>query len=167
VVLSGLPGAGKSTLARALADRLPDARVIDKDQVRHVLFAPFDSSAAERTITFTAIVDAARYHLSRGRTVIVDGFTFLRRRERASVHELVRDTGAFVADVVCDVPVAVAIARCEADASHPAGDRDADLVRRAAAEMEEPDAAYLTVDMTGPFEAAVTQALAYVEDCAA
>jgi adenylylsulfate kinase-like enzyme len=40
IVLVGLPGAGKSTLATALADRLPDARVLDKDKVRHVLFEP-------------------------------------------------------------------------------------------------------------------------------
>ena len=168
-MLSGLPGAGKSTLAHALIERLPDARVIDKDEVRLALFAPFDSSAAERTITFTAMLDASRYHLSRGRIVIVDGFTFLRRRERASVLELVRDTGAFVADVVCDVPVEVAIARCEREAAadHLATHRDADTVRRVAAEMEEPDAAYLTVDMSGPVPGAVEQALAYVEECGA
>ncbi|MDQ6796440.1 MAG: AAA family ATPase, partial [Actinomycetota bacterium] len=69
VVLAGLPGAGKSTLARALAGRLPDARVIDKDQVRASLFDPCDYSSAERTVTFSAMLDAARYHLGRGRIV--------------------------------------------------------------------------------------------------
>ena len=168
VVLSGLPGAGKTTLARAMAERLPGTRVIDKDQVRQALFAPFDGSAAERTITFTAMLDAARYHLTRRRIVVLDGFAFLRRRERASVLELVRETGAFVADVVCDVPVEVAIVRCEGAAdAHPATNRDADTVRRVAAEMEEPDAAYLTVDMTGSVDAAVEHAVAYVHDCAA
>ncbi len=79
-MLVGLPGAGKSTLARALTERIPDARVIDKDQVRDALFAPCDYSSVERDVTYSAMLDAARYHLGRGRVVIFDGLTFSRRR---------------------------------------------------------------------------------------
>ncbi len=80
-MLVGLPGSGKSTLARALAPRLPDARVIDKDHVRDALFAPCDYSSAERTVTFSAMLEAARYHLGRGKIVLFDGLTFSRRHE--------------------------------------------------------------------------------------
>src|SRR5919205_2271286 len=109
VVLVGLPGAGKSTLAAALARRIPDARVIDKDQVRHALFAPCDYSAAERDVTFSAMLDAARYHLARGRVVAFDGMTFSRRSDVEAVEAVAVDSGAFTAVVVCDVPVNVAI----------------------------------------------------------
>jgi len=169
VVLSGLPGAGKSTLARALADRVADARVIDKDEVRDTLFAPCDYSAAERDITFSAMLDAARYHLGRGRMVVFDGLTFARRREVAAVEAVAADSGAFSAVIVCDVPVAVAVQRCEDDAAtgaHRAADRDADLVRRVAAEMEEPEGAYLTLTTTRPLDELVDPALDWIAECA-
>ncbi len=170
IVLAGLPGAGKSTLATALARRLPDARVLDKDQVRHALFAPCDYTSAERDVVFAALLDAARYHLGRGRVVIFDGLTFSRRAQVAAVERVAEDAGAFRAVIVCDVPVEVAIERCEADAAdgegHLASNRDGELVRRVASEMEEPAGDYLTLDMTTDRDRVVEQALEYVEELA-
>lgn len=169
IVLAGLPGAGKSTLAAALAHRLTGARVIDKDEVRHALFSPCDYSAAERDITFSVMLDAARYHLGRGRVVIFDGLTFSRRTQVAAAEAVANESDGFAAVIVCDVPVEVAIERCErdtADGRHPAANRDGDLVRRVAAEMEEPDGAYLTLPATRPVVETVELALAYVEECA-
>ena len=85
IVLAGLPGAGKSTLARALASRLADARVLDKDVVRDALFGPCDHTATESQVSVSAMLDAARYHLGRGRTVIFDGMTFARRQYLGAV----------------------------------------------------------------------------------
>jgi predicted kinase len=169
VVLVGLPGAGKSTLAQALAERIPDARVIDKDEVRLALFAPCDYTAAERDVTYSAMIDAARYHLGRGRVVLFDGMTFSRRSEVEAAEGVAAESGAFTAVIVCDVPVAVAIERCERDAAegrHPAANRDGDLVRRVAAEMEEPAGAYLTVSMVTDIDDVVHDALGYIEECA-
>ena len=165
-MLAGLPGAGKSTLAAALAARIPGARVIDKDRVRDALFAPSDYSAAERDVSFAAMLDAASYHLGRGRVVIFDGLTFSRRSEVEAVEAVAADSGAFSAAVVCDVPVAVAMARVERDDGHLAANRDGDLVRRVAREMEEPPGEYLTVSMTGDLEEVVAHVLAYIEEAA-
>jgi predicted kinase len=163
IVLAGLPGAGKSTLARALASRLADARVLDKDVVRDALFGPCDHTATESQVSVSAMLDAARYHLGRGRTVIFDGMTFARRQYLGAVAALGDEVGVGVAVIVCDVPLDVAIARVAADARHPAGNRDADIVRRVAAEMEEPGGDYLTLDTTAPLDECVALALAYVE----
>ena len=170
IVLVGLPGAGKSTLAASLARRLPDARVLDKDAVRHALFAPCDYTSTERDVVFAAMLDAARYHLGRGRVVIFDGLTFSRRAQVAAAEAVAEEAGGFTAAIVCDVPVEVAIERCEADAArgsgHLASNRDAQLVRRVAAEMEEPAGDYLTLDMTSGVEELAEHALNYVEELA-
>ena len=167
IVLVGLPGAGKSTLAAALAGQLPGARVLDKDKVRHVLFDPCDYTSAERDVVFAAMLDAARYHLGRDRIVVFDGLTFSRRSQVAAAEAVASEAGAFAAVIVCDVPLEVAIERCEADADrHPAANRDGELVRRVAAEMEEPAPDYVTLDMTGDVDAVATQALAYVTEVA-
>lgn len=170
IVLVGLPGAGKSTLAASLARRLPDARVLDKDKVRHALFAPCDYTSTERDVVFAAMLDAARYHLGRGRVVIFDGLTFSRRAQVAAAEAVAEEAGAFAAVIVCDVPVEVAIERCEADAAggegHLASNRDASLVRRVAREMEEPAGVYVTLDMTDDVEKLAEHALAYVEELA-
>lgn len=170
IVLVGLPGAGKSTLARALAGRLPGARVLDKDAVRHALFAPCDYTSAERDVVFAALLDAARYHLGRGRVVVFDGLTFSRRAQVEAAEDVAEEAGAFAAVIVCDVDVDVAIERCEADArdggTHLASNRDAALVRRVAAEMEEPSGDYLTLDMSAAVAELAEQALAFVEEVA-
>jgi predicted kinase len=168
IVLVGLPGAGKTTLAGALAARLPGARILDKDKVRHVLFAPCDYTSAERDVVFAALLDAARYHLGRGRVVIFDGLTFSRRSQVEAAEAVAQEAGAFSAVIVCDVDIETAIGRCEADAAagdgHLASNRDGALVRRVAAEMEEPAGDYLTLDMTAPLDRLVGQALGYVEE---
>jgi predicted kinase len=163
IVLVGLPGAGKSTLARALVSRLADARVLDKDAVRDALFGPCDYTATESQVSVSAMLDAARYHLGRGRTVIFDGMTFARRQYLGAVVGLGDEVDVPVSVIVCDVPLDVAVSRVSADAGHLAINRTADSVRRVAMEMEEPDGDYLTLDTTAPLDECVALALAYVE----
>ncbi len=169
IVLVGLPGAGKSTLAEVLGHRLPDSRVLDKDKVRHVLFDPCDYTSVERDVVFAAMLDAARYHLGRDRIVIFDGLTFSRRSQVAAAEAVAHEAGAFAAVIVCDVPVAVAVQRCESDAAsgdHVAANRDGDLVRRVASEMEEPASTYLTLDASRPVHELVDPALDWIAECA-
>ena len=101
--------------------------------------------------------------------VLFDGMTFSRRSEVKAAEGVAAESGGFSAVVVCDVPVNVAVERVERDAGdgdHLAANRDGDLVRRVAAEMEEPPGDYLTVSMVGDLDRVVEDVLGYVEDCA-
>lgn len=164
VVLAGLPGAGKSTLARALASQVDGVRVIDKDEVRHGLFAPCDYAPEEGQVAFAAMVAGAAYHLRRGRVVVFDGLTFARSSQVDAALGAAREAGGFTAVLSCSVPVAVAIARVEADEGHRAANRDAALVRRVAAELEDLPEPHLVLDMNRPPEEVVAEALAYLRD---
>lgn len=98
-MLVGRPGAGTTSLARVLAGRLPDLRVLDRTALESSLFEPGDDSAAERSIVFSAVLDAARYHLGRGRLVAVDSVT--RPGEGDAVRGIADEVGAFVATILC------------------------------------------------------------------
>jgi hypothetical protein len=88
----------------------------------------------------------------------------------AAAEAVAQEAGAFCAVIVCDVDVETAIGRCEADAAagdgHLASNRDGVLVRRVAAEMQEPAGDYLTLDMTGDVDRLAGQALDYVDELA-
>lgn len=74
VLLIGLPGAGKSTLAQALAPRL-HAVVVDRDAIRAQRFPGAAVDAAITALANAAMEDEIRMRLGRGDSVIADGRT--------------------------------------------------------------------------------------------
>lgn len=72
VLFAGLPGTGKSTLARALAGRL-NAAILDKDRVRGALFpgALTDYSASQDQVCMQAMLAAAAYLTERRRVPLI------------------------------------------------------------------------------------------------
>ncbi len=105
VMLSGLPGAGKTTFAGKLAPRLR-ARVIESDRVRRELFERRRYTRAESGAVFAAARARAEAALARGEDVIIDA-TNLRERERDGFRELARRRRAQVAAVRVTAPEAV------------------------------------------------------------
>src|SRR5581483_7669208 len=127
--MAGLPGTGKSTLARELAGKVSGA-VLDKDRVRAALFAPEDIeySAGQDDFCVDVLLDTARWLLAKDprRRVFIDGRTFSTRYQ---VEAAVRSVEAMksswrILECVCSEETARE--RLEADAragGHPAGNR--------------------------------------------
>jgi predicted kinase len=133
VIFAGLPGTGKSSLARALAERL-DAAILDKDRVRGALFPDVltDYSPEQDQLCMRAILDAAAYLTERRRVkyIFFDGRTFSTRAQIEEVLLAANQAGARWRILHLTCADAVAEHRlARNDPGHPAKNRDPALYR--------------------------------------
>jgi predicted kinase len=166
VLFAGLPGTGKSTLARALAERL-GAAILDKDRVRGALFpgALTDYSAQQDQLCMRAMLEAAVYLTERRRVhyIFFDGRTFSAQTQIEEVLSAAGGAGARwrIVHVVCaDAVAEERLARH--DPGHPAQNRDSALYRTIKQRFEPIPQAKLEVDTTLGVDAELGAVEAYV-----
>ncbi|MCE9556424.1 MAG: AAA family ATPase [Planctomycetes bacterium] len=108
VVMHGLMGTGKSTLASALSETLA-LEVLSTDVVRHELFSRAAQSAGYnegnyapqfRARVYDELLSRARQHLERGMSVILDG-AFLSEDRRRAAFKLAEQAGAAALLIRC------------------------------------------------------------------
>lgn len=168
VILAGLPGTGKSTMARALAERLGGA-VLDKDVIRAALFEPgrVEYSREQDDFVQEIMQRTAAWLLAKNPrlTVFLDGRTFSRRYQRERAIRFCAEIGAEwrMIECVCTEETAVRrLAEAAARHDHPAANRTPELyfeVRKAWEPIEEPR---LVADTDASLDASIQQALAYL-----
>lgn len=166
--MAGLPGTGKSAVARGLAAALP-AVILDKDAVRSALFGPDHVEYATRQDDFcvNVLLDAAGYLLGHGtaRAVILDGRPFSRRYQVERVEAATERLGMPLRIVECVCSDVTARRRLAADLhgdAHPARNRDPELHRAIKAHFEPIREPKLTLDTDRDLAACVDDALAYL-----
>lgn len=105
VLVCGLPGTGKSTVAERIAELLP-ARLLRTDVVRKELFPEPTYAAAESAAVYDELFDRARDLLDADEHVVLDA-TFRQRalRERAAGVAAAADVEFRLVRVTCDEPV--------------------------------------------------------------
>jgi len=123
IVMTGLSGAGKSTVAQALAEHIGGVRIrSDVERKRLYGLAPEARSdgsiytAEATTHTYARMADAARAVTTAGAPAIVDA-AFLRRAERQQFRALAGALGVRHALVVCEAPLDVLRTRVAARAA--------------------------------------------------
>jgi len=166
-LLVGLPGVGKTTLARALAAR-GGGCVLSRDDIRDAIFPdPFlDYSPRQNNIATETMFAVLAYLLDvhRPARLIIDGKPFSRAREVHALRNLVNRHGGRTDVIHCCAPLDVIRRRLAdglADPVNVRAERTPEKAERISREFEPLDVAHLPLDMTRPIDELVDAILAY------
>jgi adenylylsulfate kinase len=166
VLMAGLPGTGKTTLARELAAQT-SGRVLSKDEIRHAIFAADEIEYAARQDDFCmqVMLETAAYFLRSDpeRFVFLDGRTFSRRYQIDNVLTAAVALHQSWRILECVCPEELAMRRLEQQAAmrtHPAGNRNFELYLQVRERFEAITVRKTVIDTAQPMKACVDQALA-------
>jgi aminoglycoside phosphotransferase family enzyme/predicted kinase len=160
VLVGGLPGSGKSTVAAAVAEHRAFRR-LSTDALRSTVGTPADDrySPESRTAVYGAMLAEAARLIAGGHSVVLDA-TFSREEWRSAARALGQAMHADVVELLCSVPDEVATGRLE---RRPPGDSEATpRVRLALAQSAEPWPEASVVDCRDSVTRSVAQALSLV-----
>lgn len=158
VALIGLPGAGKSVVARALAAGFGLHRVC-RDELRQAMFPRCSYSYAEKRAAFRAVLLAVEVNCALGRGSVIDGVTFSRRRDLERLDATLSPYRVTPLALFLDCPPETARMRVIRDLRsglHPAGDRSPELVDEIMARFDPPPPTCVRID-AGQSEAALIE----------
>lgn len=165
VIMAGLPGTGKSTVARAVAQRI-GAVILDKDAIRAAMFpGAVEYTTEQDEVVITAMLSSAEYllHHDPAKVVILDGRPFTRNSQLRRVIEFAEKIRTAWRLIECICKDETAKARLEADTSHPAANRDWGLYQSIKSRYEPKPEPKLVVDTDEDLSSCTDQVVDYLK----
>jgi predicted kinase len=150
IVVCGLPGVGKSTVSRAIADRL-DATVLRTDVIRREIVDNPVYTAEEKRRVYDELFERAGEYAAAGHPVVLDG-TYRRREYRDRAGDLADALGAafHLVTVQCDEAT---VERRIAEREHDASEADFEVYRQYRDSFEPLERDHATIDTSGDLDA--------------
>ncbi len=149
VLITGLPGTGKSTIANHLARRM-DADLLRTDEIRKHLFEAPTYSEEEKELVYKAMFLVARHLLAAGSSVIIEG-TFYRRALRERVYRIADEAKNKMVIVECTAPEWVVRRRTEGRVSRGASsEADYEVYKKIKEQYEPLQRPRITLDTSRP-----------------
>lgn len=168
ILLVGLPGVGKTTLARQLAPMI-GAVVLNRDEMRDAIFPEefLDYSREQNQVGTDALFGVLGYLLARPRPpfIIVDGKPFSRRSEVEHAKAVVEQADARLRIFHCVAPSEVVARRLRdglADPKNVRAERHPEKAARIRGEFEPIDQPHFTIDTSGPSEVVLRECLRFL-----
>jgi predicted kinase len=175
IAMAGLPGTGKSTLARHLAAACAGV-VLDKDSIRAALFpaALIEYSTQQDDFCMSILFQVAAYllHNNSHQNVIIDGRTFSRTYQVEALEQLAEDLKVPLKIIECVCSDESAQRRLEGKQTmdetsenrekHPAANRDYNLYLTIKARFEPIREPKLVVDTDQDLAQCLAACLAYI-----
>ena len=175
ILVGGLPGTGKSTLARGLADRF-EWNVLRSDEVRKDLAGVAHAERSEARFreglygpeatatTYRELLDRARRLLELGEPVVLDA-SWTDRRYRDSAARVARETASVLVELECAAPPDVAAERLRERARTGADASDATpVISEAMANTADVWPSAHVIDAAAPSDVTLARAEAVVRD---
>jgi predicted kinase len=166
VLMAGLPGTGKSTLAQEISQEV-NGIVLSKDVVRAAVFPGrfTDYTRGQDDLCFRMIFEAAEYLAAHRQTefIFLDGRTFSRGEQIQQAVRAAEDAGCAWRIIHTSCPDSVAEARLAGEvARHLAANRTIELYREVKAHFEAITYPHARIDTSQPLDVCIKLGLAYL-----
>jgi predicted kinase len=137
IAMAGLPGSGKTTLAKRLATSLPAFR-LDKDEVRAALFGSrVDYSNRQNDFCLQVMLGVAEVLFAQGEArIILDGRTFSQQQQVLDLKKAAEELAVPLHIIECVCADETARERLKQDEGHRAQNRSFDLYQQLQAQAD-------------------------------
>lgn len=154
VLITGLPGTGKSTVADHLAKRI-NAKVLRTDEIRKRLFAKPKYTDEEKELVYRALFGIAERLLMLKHNVIIDG-TFYKRELRQQIYKIAALTKSKLIIVECTAPEEAIVKRMRRRLKgRGLSDADYEVYTKIKKEYEPIESEHITLDTSRPLKDAL------------